>query len=137
MGQFVNLAHGTGGKHTFSCLTPLLLAEQMYMWIGVSSYSNVRAIMFFAHSCPTFCDPMDCSQPGSSVHRILQVRILEWVVIPPPGDLPNLGMKPTSPVSPSLAGRSFTTEPSRKPWGLGKTGNTFISTIQHLFTICL
>ena len=90
-----------------------------------------------AQLCPTLCDPMDCSQPGSSVHRILQVRILEWVVIPPPGDLPNLGMKPTSPVSPSLAGRSFTTEPSRKPWGLGKTGNTFISTIQHLFTICL
>ena len=33
-----------------------------------------------AQSCPTLCDPMDCSQPGSSVHGILQVRILEWVV---------------------------------------------------------
>ena len=32
--------------------------------------------------CPTLCDPMDCSQPGSSVHGILQARILEWVVIP-------------------------------------------------------
>ena len=31
--------------------------------------------------CPTLCDPMDCSLPGSSVHGILQVRILEWVVI--------------------------------------------------------
>ena len=31
------------------------------------------------HSCPTLCDPMDCSPPGSSVHRILQARILEWV----------------------------------------------------------
>ena len=30
-------------------------------------------------SCPTLCDPMDCSQPGSSVHGILQARILEWV----------------------------------------------------------
>ena len=28
-----------------------------------------------------FCNPMDCSQPGSSVHRIFQARILEWVVI--------------------------------------------------------
>ena len=28
------------------------------------------------------CDPMDCSPPGSSVHRILQARILEWVAIP-------------------------------------------------------
>ena len=33
-------------------------------------------------SCPTFCDPMDCSPPGSSVHGILKARILEWVAIP-------------------------------------------------------
>ena len=32
--------------------------------------------------CPTLCDPMDCSPPGSSVHGILQARILEWVAIP-------------------------------------------------------
>ena len=32
-------------------------------------------------SCPTLCDPMDCSPPGSSVHGILQARILEWVAI--------------------------------------------------------
>ena len=34
-----------------------------------------------AQSCPTLCDPMDCSLPGSSVHGILQARILEWVTI--------------------------------------------------------
>ena len=39
---------------------------------------------------------MDCSQPGSSVHGILQARILEWVAIPFPGDLPNPGIKPGS-----------------------------------------
>ena len=32
-------------------------------------------------SCPTLCDPIDCSPPGSSVHGILQARILEWVSI--------------------------------------------------------
>ena len=32
-------------------------------------------------SCPTLCDPMDCSLPGSSVHGILQARMLEWVAI--------------------------------------------------------
>ena len=32
--------------------------------------------------CPTLCDPMDCSPPGSSVHGIFQARILEWVAIP-------------------------------------------------------
>ena len=31
---------------------------------------------------PTLCDPMDCSPPGSSIHGILQARILEWVAIP-------------------------------------------------------
>ena len=32
-------------------------------------------------ACPTLCDPMDCSPPDSSVHGILQARILEWVAI--------------------------------------------------------
>ena len=32
-------------------------------------------------SCPTLCDPMDCSPPGSSVPGILQARTLEWVAI--------------------------------------------------------
>ena len=34
-----------------------------------------------AKSCPTLCDPMDCSLPGSSVHGISQARILEWFAI--------------------------------------------------------
>ena len=33
------------------------------------------------HLCLTICDPMDCSPPVSSVHGILQTRILEWVAI--------------------------------------------------------
>ena len=32
--------------------------------------------------CPTLCNPMDCSLPGSSIHGILQSRIFEWVAIP-------------------------------------------------------
>ena len=32
--------------------------------------------------CPTFCNLMDCNPPGSSVHGILQARILEWVAMP-------------------------------------------------------
>ena len=38
--------------------------------------------MLVAKSCPTLCDPMDCSPSGSFVHRILQAKILEWVAIP-------------------------------------------------------
>ena len=34
--------------------------------------------------CPTLCDPMDCSPPGSSVHGVLQASIPEWVLFPSP-----------------------------------------------------
>ena len=34
-----------------------------------------------AQSCPTLCDPMDCSLPGSSIHGNVQARVLEWVAI--------------------------------------------------------
>ena len=58
----------------------------------------------------TLCNPMDCNPPASSVHGILQTRILEWVALPcpPPRGLPNTGIKPTSLMSPELAGRYFT-----------------------------
>ena len=42
-----------------------------------------------AQLCPTLCDPMDCSPPGSSVHGILEARILEWGAIPFSRGLPN------------------------------------------------
>ena len=43
--------------------------------LGFESESKV------AQSCPTLCDPMDCSLPGSSVHGISQARVLEWIAI--------------------------------------------------------
>ena len=54
-----------------------------------------------AQSCSTFCHPTDCSPPGSSVHRILQPRIL-----------PNPGIKPRSP---QLQSDSLASEPPGKP----------------------
>ena len=62
-------------------------------------------------SCLTLCHPMDYSPPGSSVHEVFQARIPEWVAMPPPGDFPIPGIVP---MSPALAGRFFTTEPSGK-----------------------
>ena len=45
---------------------------------------NVKSevTVFIAQLCPTLCNPMDCSLPGSSVSGILQAKILEWVAIP-------------------------------------------------------
>ena len=61
-------------------------------------------------SSPTLCNPVNQSPRGSSVHRILQARILEGVANPE--DLPNPGIEPASPASASWF---FTTEPPGKP----------------------
>ena len=53
--------------------------------------------------CLTLSNFIHCSSPGSSVHGILQARILEWVAISP-GDLPDPGIKPISLMSPALVG---------------------------------
>ena len=69
-----------------------------------------------AHSCLTLCNPMDCSLPGSSVHGILQARILEWVAVSfSRGYSPDPGIEPKSLVSAALAGRVFITAPPGKP----------------------
>ena len=63
------------------------------------------------HLCLTLCDPTDCSPSDSSLHRISMARI-HWsrLPFPPPGNLPNSGIEPESPVFPALAGWFFTTE---------------------------
>ena len=42
---------------------------------------KVKSESEVAQSCPTLSDPMDCSLPGSSIHGILQARVLEWGAI--------------------------------------------------------
>ena len=75
--------------------------------------TGVRTIMCVcAQSCLTLCNSMDHSPPGSSVHGILQARILEWVAISFSRDLPNPGTKS---MSPALTDRFFTGKPSGKP----------------------
>ena len=63
----------------------------------------------------TFCDSMDYSLPGSSVHRIFQARILEWVVISSTRGSSDPGIKPASPVSPAFPTDSLPKEPSGNP----------------------
>ena len=42
---------------------------------------KVKSESEVAQSCPTLCDPMDCSPPGSSAHGVFQARVLEWGAI--------------------------------------------------------
>jgi hypothetical protein len=51
---------------------------QLISWLKI----RARAVLCPAQSCPALCNPLDCSPPGSSVHGILQARILEWVAMP-------------------------------------------------------
>ena len=54
--------------------TQSTLADDFRMFFDAAAAKSFQ-------SCPTLCNPIDGSPPGSSVHRILQARILEWVSI--------------------------------------------------------
>ena len=82
---------------------------QTYIYIYIKTYIYITYIYIHEwmkvkvshQSCPTLWDLMNCSPPGSSVHGILQARILEWVGCHSlsPGDLPNPRIEPRSPSS--------------------------------------
>ena len=59
---------------------PSLVFIENFIWFNFLSSLEVKWSEV-AQSCPTLCDPMDCSLPGSSVHGIFQARVLEWVAI--------------------------------------------------------
>ena len=73
-------------------------------------------------SCPTLCDLMDCSPPGTSAHGILQARILEWVAMPSSRGFSQPGIEPKSL---ALWEDSLPSEPPRKPknTGVGSLSN--------------
>ena len=70
-----------------------IVQARILEWVAISfsrgsSQPRDRTHVFYkvkesevAHLCPTLCDPMDCSLPGSSIRGIFQARILEWVAI--------------------------------------------------------
>ena len=60
-------------------------------------------------SCPTLCDPLDYSPPGSSVHGSSTQEYWSGLPCPPAGDLPDPGVIPASLMSPALAAVFFTT----------------------------
>ena len=61
-----------------------------------------------AQSCPTLCDPMDCSLSGSSIHGIFQARVLEWIAI-------SFSRKELNPGSPALQADALPSEPPGQP----------------------
>ena len=53
-----------------------------YVWEICTNSLKEDSACLVAQTCPTFCNPVDCSPPGSSVHGISLARILEWVANP-------------------------------------------------------
>ena len=80
----------------------------------LTSTADTQERVLAAQSCPTLCDPMGCSPPGSSVHEILQARIY-WsgLSFPSPRDLPESGTELTSA---ALQADSLPSEPPEKPY---------------------
>ena len=84
-------------------------------WRALKAVFQIRAekslyssCCLVAQLCPTFCDPMDRSPPGSSAHGISQARILEWVAVP----FSRRSFQPRDQTQvPCIAGRFFTAEP--------------------------
>ena len=105
----------------------------------------IQPCVWVAQSCPTLCDPMDCSPPGFSVRGIWKVKVAQscptlcnpmefsrpeyWSrkLFPSPGNLPNPG---TEPRSPTLQADSLPAEPQGKP---NNTGVGSLSLLQWIF----
>ena len=66
----------------------------------------MRNPVFIKHA-KSLCNPVDCSLPGSSVHGILQARILKWVAISSSRGFPDPGFEPVSLMSRAMAGGFF------------------------------
>ena len=69
------------GNHGFNIFGFNYLSFNKYLSTSVCVCVWVCVCVLVAQSCPTLYDPMDDSLPGSSVHGILQARVLEWVAI--------------------------------------------------------
>ena len=118
--QFEILFLHTSGQLSTNLLQRLHVAAEgdsnlvnHHHWLhGVVCVCVCVCVCVFVFSCSVMSDslyPMGCSLPGSSVHRIFQARILEWVANSSSRDLPNPRIEP---VSPALAGRFLTTAPT-------------------------
>ena len=70
-----------GGSSCESRMVELKEASEARKTNLVSDLDQVKSKWQSFQSCPTLCDPMDCSPPGSSVHGVLQARIVGWVAI--------------------------------------------------------
>ena len=101
------------GIESTSLMSPVLAGGVFTTSATSEAHSFTAAAAKSLQSCPTLCDPVDCSPSGSSVHGILQANILEWIAI-------SSSRRPSQPRDQiqvchiSCTGRFSTTETLRK-----------------------
>ena len=124
--------------HLCTHRTLLLCSDSTTVPFPLSKFSLPPRSFLLAHkdamccaklpqSCPTLCKSMDHSPPGSSVHGILQARILEWVALLSSRGSTNPGIEPTSLMYPALAGGFVTTSTT---WEAPKDSNSYLMELQ-------
>ena len=90
------------------CLCQQLVPASVQLLLPASYLcGSICMVCSVAQSCPTLCDPKDCSPPLSM--GFSRQEYWSGLPCPPPGDLPNPGIKPESLISPALAAGFFTT----------------------------
>ena len=91
------------------CVYIYIYIYKMRTYIDIHVCVCVYVCAKLLQSCPILCDPTDCSPPSSSVHGILQVRMLEWVAIPTSRRSSQHRNGTVSDISSALARRFLTT----------------------------
>ena len=93
-------------------------------WVPITGWMDKENVVYvhwntcccaITKSCPTLCNPMDCTCQAPLSMGFSRQEYWSGLSFPPPEDLLDPWIEPTSPVSPALAGRFFTAEPPEKP----------------------
>ena len=95
---FIDIIHGK--RQSAKVILTIFPKYEVYVWLQLF---------------PILCDTMDCSSPGSSVHGILQARILEWIAMPSSRRSSWPRDQTRGSCDSWIAGRFFTTEPLEEP----------------------
>ena len=89
-----------------------MILETMIFLMSLKIVKNKKKESEVAQLCPTLCDPMGYSLPGSSGHGVFQARVQSALPFPSPGDLPDPGIERGPP---ALWADALPSEPPGKP----------------------
>ena len=107
----------------------IFIIRKLFLWFHWQSYCSIRLSFLDRYRCqdilhvcvqvtqsyPTLCSPMDCMLPATPSMGFSRQESWSGMPCPPPGDLPNPGIKPVSLMSPALADGFFTTSTTCHP----------------------